>query len=302
MKVSGFTIVRNGVAFDYPFVESLRSLAPLVDELVVNVGDCDDGTLEAVEAVRTEFPSVQWVVFRSVWPLNDPEKKRSGLILSEQTNLALAQCTGDWCIYLQADEVFHEEDRAKIIETLKSIDQDKRVEGIVLNYRHLYGSFDVEQYSRSAYRREVRIVRNQIGIKSVGDAQSFRAADGSKPRVVLSCARVFHYGWVRDPKAMKDKTFFLDQLYHGSASESELEVGIPKTKDNYRYKRFVGLRLFKETHPQVMSERISKKNWTWDFKNSSLELHWSDAKKLVLDSLESLTGIRFFEYKSYRFL
>jgi hypothetical protein len=48
MKVSGFTILRQTVRLGYPFTESIRSLLPLVDELVVGVGDGDDGTWEAV--------------------------------------------------------------------------------------------------------------------------------------------------------------------------------------------------------------------------------------------------------------
>ena len=35
MKVSGFTIVRNAIKYGYPVEESIRSLLPLVDELVV---------------------------------------------------------------------------------------------------------------------------------------------------------------------------------------------------------------------------------------------------------------------------
>lgn len=32
MKVSGFTFVRNAVKYDYPIVESIQSILPLVDE------------------------------------------------------------------------------------------------------------------------------------------------------------------------------------------------------------------------------------------------------------------------------
>jgi len=35
MKVAGFTFIRNAVRYDYPVVESITSLLPLVDEMVV---------------------------------------------------------------------------------------------------------------------------------------------------------------------------------------------------------------------------------------------------------------------------
>src|SRR3954471_24070264 len=110
MKISGFTLVRNGTQFDYPYLESLRSLLPLVDELIVNVGIGTDDTLERVRALARDEGQGKIRIFESRWPLDDPEKKKSGLILSEQTNLALEKCTGDWCVYLQADEVLHEDD------------------------------------------------------------------------------------------------------------------------------------------------------------------------------------------------
>jgi hypothetical protein len=44
MKVSGFTFLRNGQKLGYPFVESIRSILPIVDEFVVALGPCEDDT------------------------------------------------------------------------------------------------------------------------------------------------------------------------------------------------------------------------------------------------------------------
>jgi glycosyltransferase involved in cell wall biosynthesis len=298
-KVSGFSIVRNGVKFDYPFLESFRSLLPLVDELVINVGIGDDDTKSVLERFAAEEGAGKVVLFDSRWPLDDPEKRRGGKILSEQTNLALDRCTGAWCVYLQADEVLHEKDRSRLREAIARAGDRPEIDGLVFDYVHFYGSFDVIQHSRSAYRREVRAIRNRRGIRSVGDAQSFRRADGGKLKVLRAGARVFHYGWVRTPEAMREKTFFMDTLYHGAPKAADAESGVPHTGDNYRYKRFWGLRRFRGEHPECMGERISRKNWKWDFENSPMEWSWKDAKKIALDTIESLTGRRLFEYRSY---
>ena len=45
MKISGFTYVRNGFKYGYPFIPSIQSLLPLVDELIVVVGDSAGGGL-----------------------------------------------------------------------------------------------------------------------------------------------------------------------------------------------------------------------------------------------------------------
>jgi hypothetical protein len=300
MKVSGFFIIRNGEKFDYPYLESLRSVLPLVDELVVNVGIGEDSTLERIREFteREGMGKVSW--FESHWPLDDPEKRRGGKILSEQTNLALDRCTGDWCIYIQADEVLHEADYPALRQALAQADARPEIDGLLFEYRHLYGSFDVIQDSRSAYRREVRAIRRASGARSVGDAQSFRLADGSKPGVLQSGARMYHYGWVRTPEAMREKTVFMDTLYHGADAMGS--DGRPKTGDNYRYKRFWGLRRFTESHPAVMAERIRQRNWNWDLENSPMTYGRKDLTKIPLDFIEKLTGIRLFEYRSYRII
>jgi len=300
MKVSGFTVVRNGLSFDYPFLESLRSFLPLVDQLVINVGSSEDGTISAVKKFTEEEGQGKVEIFESLWPLDDPVKKREGIILSEQTNLALDRCTGDWCVYLQADEVLHESDIPTIKKEMEESWTDQRIEALVLNYTHFYGSFDIVQESRSAYRREVRVIKLSADPRSIGDAQSFRTRDGRKLRARLSDARVFHYGWVRPPETMREKTVFMDKLYHGNEVEGGKALNEPFTGDNYRYKRILGLKRFNKTHPRVMAERIKKKNWSWDINRSPLVWRAKDIKKIVLDAFEKVFGIRLFEYRSYK--
>jgi len=296
MKVSGFTLVRNGTKFDYPYLESLRSLLPLVDELIINVGIGEDSTLETLGKFAREEGNGKVVLLESHWPLDDPEKRRGGQILAEQTNLALDRCTGDWCIYLQADEVLHEGDYAEIREAMRAAQSDATIDGLLFQYVHFYGAFDVIRKGRGAYRREVRVIKRASGARSIGDAQSFRLPGGEKPRVTLLNAKIYHYGWVRPPEVMKEKTFFMDTLYHGANKEKNTTA----TGDNYRYKRIWGLRPFKGTHPEFMRKRIADKKWTWDLKNSPLEWSLSDAKKIVLDLFEEVTDARLFEYRSYR--
>ena len=63
MKVSGFTFVRNAVKYDYPVVESIRSILPVVDEFIVNIGRCEDGTLELIRSIGD--PKIE--IVESVW-------------------------------------------------------------------------------------------------------------------------------------------------------------------------------------------------------------------------------------------
>src|SRR5207249_1691320 len=102
VKISGFTFIRNGVELGYPFAPSIRSLLPLCDEIIVNVPRSADNTLERVRAIGD--PKIR--VIESEW---DETLRQDGLALSHHTNLALRECAGDWCVYIQADEVLHED-------------------------------------------------------------------------------------------------------------------------------------------------------------------------------------------------
>ena len=60
MKISGFTLIRNGLRFDYPFRESIRSLLPLVDELVVVDTGSRDRTREMARAAGATVVEHPW--------------------------------------------------------------------------------------------------------------------------------------------------------------------------------------------------------------------------------------------------
>jgi hypothetical protein len=287
--ISGFTFIRNGVKYDYPFEESLRSLLPLVDELVVNVGVGEDETLSRVKALAASDPKIR--IFESVW---DESLRKGGLILSQQTNLAIQQCKGNWGIYLQADEVLHEEDYPLIREAIARASQREEVDGIIFRYVHFYGDFFVVNRNTTAYRHEVRCIRLNRGIVSWKDAQGFRRKAGEKfekLRVIRTPARIFHYGWVRPPEVMREKTIAFDKLYHADGGG---------TGDNYRYKRIFGLERFRDTHPAVMGPRVEAKRWKVDLMAAPLVFTWKDIRKFLSRSIEKATGWLPGEYKNYR--
>ncbi len=285
--------MRHGEKFEYPYLESLASLAPLVDELVVNVGRGFDATLQNVQAL----PYQHMRIIERDWQIDVPEKKKGGLILSEQTNEALHACTGDWILYLQADEILHERNYTTIRQAIEQA--PATTEAFVFSYVHFYGDYSIVQESRSVYRREVRLIRAGLA-HSVGDAQSFRKRDGSKLRAQLIDASIYHYGWVRHQTAMKEKTYFMDQLYHGAPTVEAEKTGQPYTQDNYRYKHIWGLRSFQGTHPLCMHKRIASHDERWAGLKEPIVVSLRDVVKILLDFFEKLTGIRLFEYRSYK--
>jgi hypothetical protein len=288
---SGFSIIRNGEKLGYPYLEALRSMAPLVDELVVAVGDNDDDTSHRLEALRAELPC-PLILFDSPW---DPESRKGGLELSRQTNLALERCRYEVCLYIQADEVLHEEDYPTFRRDLERFEKDDAVDALAFCWEHFYGDFDTVVRSRKWYRREIRAVKKSRGLRSYGDAQGFRILRGeewTRPRAALSQARYLHYGWVRPPKVMAAKTEALDRLWHGNARDG---TATPATV----YPRIFGMRRFEGTHPKVMRERIANTDTAQPFEGQEVT---KDVKywRLALDArLEELTGWRPGEWTNY---
>lgn len=290
MKISGFTFIKNGLSLGYPIKESIESIAPLCDEVVINVGfdnpelNGDDGT-EAY--LKSHFTDPKFIFLQSYW---DPEVSSRGLILSQQTNIALEKCTGDLCLYIQGDEALHEDDYPEIKQKMELMKKHSHIQGLVFNYVHFYGNTNIIKHTRDIYRREVRLIRNNIGIKSHLDAQSFRHEDGSKPHCLLTKARVFHYGWARSEQVMAKKVRAMEKLYHGQ----DYEV------NQYSYQKIWGLRPFTQTHPNVMEEWIKQNKNDLDFSKLKYKVRIKDLGLAITDGIESLTNFRIGEYKSYK--
>jgi len=273
LLVSGFTIVRNGERFCYPFKEAILSILPLCDEFIVNVGDSDDGTLEAVEAIGDS----KIKILRRTW---DMSLRKNGKLLSVETNQALRKCTGDWCFYIQADEVLHEKYFSLVSYEMKKNLNKPRIEGLRFKYKHFYGSYDYYQDNyRKWYVREVRIVRNKKEIVSWDDAMDFRYTDGRHFRAADINAEIYHYGHVRPPDAMIEKTLSFNKLYND-------DDRVSKIMDSFRlYGDLGNLKKFEETHPSVMMNRIKASNWIFDAKLDEQPPDWIRAVLIFLHPL-----------------
>lgn len=206
MNISGAAIIRNGVKYQFPFIESIVSVLPLCSEFIVAVGDSDDETRQKIEQLND--PRIK--IIDTKWNLNN---RNGGTVLSEQTNIALSACKGDWIFYIQSDEILHEKDYETIKAVLEYSAPRKNIEGIAFKYTHFYGSYFTVQSGRNWYQQEVRILRNNRGIVSHGDAQGFRL-DSRKIRAVESYAGIYHYGWARPPQIMADKIKSFHRLWH----------------------------------------------------------------------------------------
>lgn len=291
MKISGFSFAWNVAKLYYPFEEAIRSILPICHEFVIAIGkgDEDDTTREMVEGIGD--PKIR--IIDTDW--SDREKIRK-FIHSRETNVALNECTGDWCFYLQADEVVHEDDLPVIEKRCSDLLEDSRVEGLVFDYLHFWGDYNHCHNDHSWYKKEIRIVRNGIGVKSWSSAQSFRLPDDSKLRVAPADARIFHYGWVRPPHLMQKKGKFINRTHLGKEAAAAYYKERP---DEFDYGPMSTVPIYGGTHPGIMKKKIAAMDWQdrlreFDPPGTKRELHKHETLKYrALSSFERITGLDF---------
>lgn len=296
MKVSGFTFVRNAIKYDYPIVESIQSLLPLVDEYIVCIGNSDDETVELIQSISS--PKIK--IIHSVW---DDNLREGGRVLAVETDKAKAAVAAesDWLFYLQGDECIHEKDFAEIKAAMHEYKDDIRVDGILFKYFHFYGNYSYIGDSRRWYNREIRIIRNNGAIKSWKDAQGFRK-NTEKLNVKLVNATIYHYGWVKNPQLQKAKQKDFGKLWiSNDEAIKKHQVYLDSFKDGFAYADEVdSLTLFNGTHPAAMKDRIAKSDWHFEF--DTAKKRFRNFKSRLLYLIEKNTGKRLFDYTNYKLL
>ncbi|MBC8371854.1 MAG: glycosyltransferase family 2 protein [Planctomycetes bacterium] len=116
MLVSGLSVIKNGIRLGYPFLESIRSAISICEEFVVVVDPGEDDTLEMLREMQRSEPKLKLI--ETEWSAKvNPQK----CVLAQQTNIGLHQCKGDWVLYLQANEVLHEDDLGNLQSLMKNI-------------------------------------------------------------------------------------------------------------------------------------------------------------------------------------
>lgn len=273
MKVSGFTIIRNGEKYFYPFKEAILSILPLCDEMIVDVGYSEDNTLEIVKSISEKIK-----ILSHPW---DMSLRKNGELLSTETNYALKNCSGDWCFYIQADEVLHEKYIPQIKEAMARYKDNPKVEGLRFKYKHFYGSYDYFQDNyRNWYVRESRVIKNKRNIVSWGDAMDFRHKDGTKIKSININAEIYHYGYVKPPETLTKKRIDFHKLYHNDKEVDKFADSI------VTYHDLGNLKKFNETHPAVMTERVTNSNWDFD---AGLDRQRPDWVRKILIFLHPIT-------------
>ena len=284
VKVSGFTIVRNAIKLDFPVEASIRSILPICDEVVVNVGRSEDETLDLVRSIGD--PKIR--IVQTEWDMT-----QRNTVLGLETRRAMRECTHPWGVYIQADEVLHERGAEELAAAIQSSDGDRRIEGLLVRYLHFYGGFETVATHRRWYRREVRAVRlaPDLDIRPYQGAQGFRVGPNHrKIRARLTGAEMFHYGWARPAQALREKRELGRAMYPWRDADASLPLltWIP------------GLKQFKDTHPEVARRWIEARHFDPERVIGPRRLRWGFIRYYISGIIERVTNVRVFEFRNYK--
>ncbi|NTV60762.1 MAG: glycosyltransferase [Chlorobiaceae bacterium] len=244
MKISAFTFIKNGTIFGFPFRESIRSILPIVDEFVVNVGISEDDTLERIREI--DDPKIR--IIESRW---NESMKVGGYVYGQQKMIAQFNCTGDWAFYLEGDEIVHENDLQKIIAACRTNFNNNLVEALTFDYLHFYGNANSYLDSPGWYRREARIIRNTIRTYAPDGlfwhVLKERGKVARYPQAVHTGAAIYHYGWVRSEDEMNRKSENVQQYWSKKHKQIDYREIDPEI-----------IREFTGSHPEIIREWLPK--------------------------------------------
>lgn len=275
MKVVGFTFIRNAIRYDYPVQEAILSILPLCDTVIVAVGASEDGTRELIE----QLAPGKIKILDTVW---DDSLREGGQVLAAETNKALQAVEAeqaDWAFYIQGDEVLPEQFIPVVQEAMQQNVSRQEVDGLLFQYQHFYGSYDFIGDSPKWYAHEIRIVKPGRKVYSYKDAQGFRKGINEKLNVVKIPASIYHYGWVKDPRAMQQKQLNFNKYWH---SDEWVDYHVGKS-EIFIYSDNIPLRKFAGTHPAVMRERIERLNWEFEYDSPKITVPLKDKVKIFIN-------------------
>jgi len=276
MKVSAFTFIKNGQILGYPFLQSIQSILPIVDEFIINVGESEDDTLLMIQSLAS--PKIR--IIKSHW--NDLMQDR-GYVYGQQKMIAQFNCTGDWAFYIEGDEVYHENELEQIKKSMEMHLNDSNVEALVFDFYHFYGNSNSYLDSPGWYRSEARIIKNSLRTYAP-DGLFWLVLDSNKkgryPRAKHTGASCYHYGWARSEDQMNLKV-----------SKVQMYWGTKPVKIDYSQMDQSIIKEFKGTHPKFMGEWLKKNDKGLFQVDSSYKLTKKQKKHRVMIKLENFFGL-----------
>jgi hypothetical protein len=249
-KLSGTTMIRDGVLYDYCFVESIKCLQELCEEVIICDAGSTDGTVEILRQLEDNKTKV---IYREPdeWESLKPIGKER---LNYFSNLAIEQVSHEWNYYQQGDEVTSQDCYDAIHKAVNcGISHSYFVKRINL-WGSPYTRLNVMQNRMPCSEAIVRLAQSRF--RTYSDAESI-CVDAVSDMFFKDITMV-HYGFVRKPEIMLKKAINMqDEVFQMGSHDVKLD-----NCDKFEPERwFSGNDLvpFNE-HPKIMQKWVNERS------------------------------------------
>ena len=196
MKISACLIIKNEEKNLRQYIEGVKDIA---DEIIIADTGSTDNSLKLLEELKAKYKLNLTVCFFE-WINNFAAAK----------NFALSKATGDWIIFLDADEYFDKKDRKKIRPFLEFVGDDKKVLGVSTPLLNVDIYNNNEPISKS---KQIRLFRNQENLKFTGAIHEHLWYKGSSSIIFLNMDfLIIHTGYspqLHDEKQKRNNEIIL---------------------------------------------------------------------------------------------
>lgn len=252
-QLAGTMFIRNGIQYDYCFIESIVSLLNLCDAVFVVDAGSNDGTLEMLRLI--DHPKFNLIERSEEEWHKQKGKGRSKLCYFTDIAIEAAQKEGyEYNFYCQADEVVHEKS-FKHIRKACTLNWP----GYMISRINLWGSpyyqLDVTQDRLPCSNEVIRLAKTSY--RSIGDAESLNVPEVSM--YFINDIRMYHMGFVRDRERMIDKSINMQEnIFEFDSHDPKLDVA-PEFKPELWFDFKKDLKLINEPLPESVKDWAAKR-------------------------------------------
>lgn len=249
ITLGGNVCVRNGIELDYNFSETIQSLLPVCDEIVVADGESTDGTREVLDEMAKNEPKIRVVTYRWDNPHNVPDFWINWL------NFCREQIKCDWHLQLDADEILFD----TCYDWIRDIKKRTQPEDKIAYWAHRWNWFkDPYHLIPHGFCCGFRVCR--LAPRSI-----FMPSDGPHPRAQelikyaqTSPLEIGHCGFLRKSPAFIKKNKALLGYFFGGKDE-RIEAAANFDGPWYNMPGICGgwesnLNTYSGTHPPVIHQ------------------------------------------------
>jgi len=246
-KLCGVILCYNAARYDYCYMQAIQSLLACTDFCVVVAGGTDE-TLETIWKLQDDRIKLIEIT-EDEWSAQTGKEK---LAYFQNVGIQIADQMGFQYVLLgQADEVYNPRSYKHIRE---AVEQQK--EGYMCHRINLWSSpfyyLQVPENRQPCSTQVVRLAKTNY--RSYGDGESIDChADASFSELI----HIWHYGFIRDKKIMKDKVINMQEQIFNIDHDKKLD-GIDYF-DSTRWFSGDDLAIINEPHPEIMKEWIAQR-------------------------------------------